>query len=147
VEAQIDEHYIDRVKPDCPGRFEMDDDSYGLKTSKIYPEVKQGMFEIDLSFAGELPESLRRGQTLHIKLELGDVYQATLVERGGFYQETGGNWIFVLDQAGQQAVKRDIALGRYNPSHYEVVSGLNLGERVITSSYDSFGDAEILILK
>ncbi len=118
-----------------------------METSKVYPEVKQGMFDIDMSFADALPEGLRRGQTLHIKLELGDVYRATLVERGGFYQETGGNWIFVIDETGQRAVKRDITLGRYNPSYYEVVSGLNLGEKVITSSHDSFGDAEILILK
>ncbi len=147
VEAQIDEHYIDKVEADCPGSFDIEEISYGLKTSKVYPEVKQGMFEIDMSFAGELPEGLRRGQTLHIKLELGDVNRATLVERGGFYQETGGNWIFVVDDAGRQATKRDITLGRYNPSYYEVVSGLALGEKVITSSYGSFGDAEIIVLK
>lgn len=147
VEAQIDEHYIDNVKADCPGSFEIEDTTYDLRTSKVYPEVKQGMFEISMSFAGELPEGLRRGQTLHIKLELGDVNRATLVERGGFYQETGGNWIFVVDDTGEKAVKRDITLGRYNPSYYEVVSGLNLGEKVITSSYDSFGDAEVLVLK
>jgi len=147
VEAQIDEHYIDRISPGCPASFEIEDTLHGLETTKVYPEVEGGVFEIDMAFSGDLPGGLRRGQTLHIKLELGDVYKATLVERGGFYQKTGGNWIFVLDDAGQKAVKREITLGRYNPGYYEVVSGLQLGERVITSPYDAFGDAEVLILK
>jgi len=147
VEIQIDEHYIEKITPGCPGTFEIDEKSYELETSKVYPEVNQGVFKTDMSLVGELPEGLRRGQTLHIKLELGDVYQATLVDRGGFYQETGGNWIFVVDPAGQQAIKREITLGRYNPSYYEVISGLDPGEQVVTSSYDSFGDAEILVLK
>jgi len=147
IEAGIDEHYITKITPGGPGRTEISDKPYPLTTSKVYPEVQNGQFKIDMHFADDPPDDLRRGQTLHIKLELGDLQEAILVERGGFYQETGGNWIFVLDAAGKQAAKRDITLGRYNPSHYEVVSGLSVGEKVITSSYDSFGDAEILVLE
>lgn len=147
VVVQIDEHYIEKITSGGPGRTEIGEKSYALTTSKVYPEVQGGQFKIEMHFKGDPPDELRRGQTLHIKLELGDVNEAVLVERGGFYQETGGNWIFVVDETGQQAVRRDITLGRYNPSHYEVVSGLVPGEQVVTSSYDSFGDAEILILE
>jgi HlyD family secretion protein len=147
VRAQIDEHYITRITPGLGGEFDLAGKSYRLIVKKVYPEVRQGSFEVDLEFSGEEPKDIRRGQTLQVRLELGDLSEAILLPRGGFYQKTGGNWVFILDRAGEVAVKRQIRLGRQNPQVFEVLEGLAPGERAITSSYDNFGDIDKLILK
>ena len=148
VRAAIDEHYIARVDRGQRGRFDHDGRPLGLVIRKVYPEVQEGRFEVDLIFEDEAPAGIRRGQTLHIRLELGDLDQATQVARGGFYQATGGHWAYVLEPSGDRAVKRDIRLGRQNPKVYEVLEGLHPGERVITSGYEGFGeDMDVLVLK
>jgi HlyD family secretion protein len=147
VRAQIDEHYITRVEAGKAGSFDLAGKTYGLKVRRVFPAVRDNRFEVDLDFVGAAPPDLRRGQTLHIRLELGDVAEALLIARGGFWDTTGGNWIYLLDGSGKVAVKRMIRLGRYNPEVYEVLEGLQPGDRVITSSYESFGDMERLVLK
>ena len=147
VRAGIDEHYLARIKKDLAGEFDFAGRTFELVTDKIYPEVRDGRFEVDLEFVSDSPDGIRRGQTLHIRLELGDLSEAVLVPRGGFYQKTGGQWIYVLDSSGDFATKRDIDLGRQNPRVYEVLGGLQPGEQVITSTYDNFGDIDKLILK
>jgi len=136
----VDEHYIARINIGQQGEFTFDEKSYQLTIAKIYPEVIDGRFEIDMMFNGDQPEGIRRGQTLHIRLELGNLSTAILLPQGGFYQKTGGQWVYILDNSGEFAVKRKINLGRQNPEVYEVLAGLKPGERVITSSYDNFGD-------
>ena len=146
VRATIDEHYIDRVGRGQRGQN--DDESYSLVIRKVYPEVKEGRFEVDLVFEGAAPEGIRRGQTLHIRLELGDLEETVQVARGGFYQATGGHWAYVLNPAGERATRRSIALGRQNPRVYEVLEGLEPGEQVITSSYETFGEnMDVLVLR
>ena len=146
VRATIDEHYIDRVGQGQRGQN--DDESYSLVIGKVYPEVKEGRFEVDLVFEGAAPEGIRRGQTLHIRLELGDLEETVQVARGGFYQATGGHWAYVLNPAGERATRRSIALGRQNPRVYEVLEGLEPGEQVITSSYETFGEnMDVLVLR
>lgn len=148
VRAVIDEHYIDRVGRGQRGQFDSGDTPYSLAIRKIYPEVKDGQFEVDLEFEREAPEGIRRGQTLHIRLELGDLEETVQVARGGFYQATGGHWAYVLDAAGERATRRSIALGRQNPRVYEVLEGLEPGEQVITSSYETFGEnMDVLVLR
>ena len=148
VRVAIDEHYIGRVGRGQRGQFDSDDESYSLVIRKVYPEVREGRFEVDLVFEGEAPEGIRRGQTLHIRLELGDLDEAVQVARGGFYQATGGHWAYVLDASGDRATRRSIALGRQNPRVYEVLEGLEPGEQVITSSYETFGeDMDVLVLR
>lgn len=149
VRAAIDEHYIARIDKGQRGEIELDEATYGMVVRKVYPEVRDGRFEIDMEFDGVAPAAIRRGQTLHIKLELGDLEQAVLLPRGGFYQKTGGNWVYVVDAEGERAMRREhIRLGRQNPEMYEVLEGLEPGERVITSSYDHFGDnIDMLILE
>ena len=148
VRADIDEHYIARVDRGQRGQFDQDGAPFGLVIRKVYPEVREGRFKVDLVFEGEAPAGIRRGQTLHIRLELGDLEAAFQVARGGFYQATGGHWAYVLEPSGDRAVKREIRLGRQNPRVYEVLEGLQPGERVITSGYESFGDdMDILVLK
>lgn len=147
VVAQIDEYYIDRVKMGKIGEFDNSGKTFQLKVEKIYPEVTEGRFEVDLLFVSEPPPGIRRGQTFHIRLQLGELTEAILLARGGFYQKTGGNWVYVMNGSGEFAVKRNIRLGRQNPQFFEVLSGLEPGERVITSSYDNFGDMERLVLK
>jgi HlyD family secretion protein len=147
VRAQIDEHYITRVEAGKAGSFDLAGKTYGLKVRRVFPAVRDNRFEVDLDFVGSAPPDLRRGQTLHIRLELGDVAEALLIARGGFWDTTGGNWIYLLDGPGKAAVKHMIRLGRYNPEVYEVLEGLKPGDRVITSSYESFGDMERLVLK
>ncbi len=112
----------------------------------VFPQVTEGTFQVDMLFVDEVPEGIRRGQTVHIKLELGELSEAVFVDRGGFYQTTGGQWIFVVDESGEFAIKRNIRLGRQNTQSFEVLSGLKPGEKVITSSYDNYGDVEKLIL-
>ncbi|MYI62544.1 MAG: HlyD family efflux transporter periplasmic adaptor subunit, partial [Gemmatimonadetes bacterium] len=148
VRAAIDEHYIGRVSRGQRGQFDSDDESYSLVIRRVYPEVREGRFEVNLVFEGEAPEGIRRGQTLHIRLELGDLDEAVQVARGGFYQATGGHWAYVLDASGDRATRRSIALGRQNPRVYEVLEGLEPGEQVITSSYETFGeDMDVLVLR
>jgi HlyD family secretion protein len=147
VRAAIDEHYIARVEKGRTGEFNFAGKSYQLIVKTIYPEVREGRFEVDLEFVDQEPEGIRRGQTLHIKLELGDISEAILLARGGFYQTTGGNWAYVVDESGTVATRRKIRLGRQNPQVYEVLEGLEPGERVITSSYENFGNMERLVLK
>ncbi len=147
VRAGIDEHYIARVEKGRKGEFDFAGKSYQLIVKTIYPEVRDNRFEVDLEFVGEEPQGITRGQTLHIRLELGDISEAILLARGGFYQTTGGNWAYVVDESGSLATKRRIRLGRQNPQVYEVLAGLEPGEKVITSSYENFGNMERLVLK
>ncbi len=147
VRAPIDEFYIARVLAGQKGEFDLSQTTYKLNIRRVFPEVRDGKFEVDFDFVGPTPPDIRRGQTLHIRLELGDVAEAILVAKGGFYQTTGGNWIYALDKSGSFAVKRFIRIGRQNPQVYEVLEGLQPGDKVITSSYEGFGDMERLILK
>ncbi len=148
VRATIDEHYIGRVGRGQRGSFDSGGETYGLSIRKVYPEVREGGFEVDLLFEGEAPGGIRRGQTLLVRLELGNLEEAVQVARGGFYQSTGGHWAYVLDASGDRAARRSIRLGRQNPRVYEVLEGLEPGERVITSSYESFGEnIDVLVLR
>lgn len=147
VRAAIDEHYLARIEIDRTGEFDWAGGSYELIIKKIYPEVREGRFEVDMEFKSKVPEGIRRGLTLHIRLELGDVSEAVLLARGGFYQTTGGNWVYVVDGDEKLATKRKISIGMQNPQFFTVLQGLEPGEKVITSSYESFGNMERLILK
>ncbi len=147
IRLEIDEHYISRVNSNLVGEFDFTGNSYGLQIKKIYPEVRNGRFGVDLVFIDVVPDQIRTGQTFRVKLELGESQMALLVPRGAFYQSTGGQYIFVVDPTGKFAIKRDIRLGRMNPRYYELLEGLEAGEKVIISSYDNFGRAEKLILK
>ena len=144
IEAQIDEHYIDRVKVGLTATFERNGMKYQLSVRKVYPEVRQGKFRTDLIFVGDRPENIRAGQTYYLNLELGEPTQAVLLPRGTFFQTTGGNWIFVLDKSGHKAYRRTIRLGRQNPQYYEVEEGLDPGEQVITSGYEAFKEFEYI---
>ena len=146
VQAQVDEHYIDRVTTGLVASFERQDTKYEMQLRKVYPEVRNGQFKADFRFVGDAPENIRSGQTYYLNLQLGEAAEAILIPRGSFYQATGGKWIYVLDATGEKAYRRDIRIGRQNPQYYEVVEGLQPGEKVITSSYDNFGDNEVLIL-
>ena len=147
VQAEIDEHYIDRVRQGLTATFSRGDRQYRLQVRKVYPEVRQGKFRCDFIFRGERPENIRTGQTYYIDLELGQPEQAVLIPRGTFFQTTGGQWIFVLSADGQKAYRRQIRIGRQNPQHYEVLEGLEPGERVVTSGYEAFKDNEVLVIK
>ena len=147
VQAQIDEHYIDRVRQGLTATFARGDKQYQLQVRKVYPEVREGKFRCDFIFRGERPENIRTGQTYYIDLELGQPEQAVLIPRGTFFQTTGGQWIFVLDKSGSKAYRRNIRIGRQNPQHYEVLEGLEPGDRVVTSGYEAFKDNEILVIK
>jgi HlyD family secretion protein len=138
VTAQVDEFYLNRLRRDQVAQFELGGQTHSLQVTKIYPEVRDGKFDIDLRFDGPSPQGLRRGQTLQLRLAMGDSTQALLLANGGFFQDTGGNWVFVLDAAGEVAVRRDVRLGRRNPEHVEVLGGLREGERVIVSTYSTF---------
>ncbi len=147
VKAQIDEHYIDRVRHGLSASFERGGENYRMMVRKVYPEVRDGQFEIDLIFESEKPENIRTGQTYHIKLELGESERSTLLARGGFFQSTGGQWVFVLNANGTGAEKRSIRIGKQNPQYYEILEGLEAGEQVITSSYDLFGNNDKIVFK
>lgn len=147
VQAQIDEHYIDRVRPVLSASFSRDGKTYRLRVRKVYPEVRNGTFRTDFVFVGERPAQMRSGQTYYVELALGKSQQATLIPRGTFFQTTGGNWIFVLDKSGRKAYRRNISIARQNPQYYEVTDGLEPGERVITSGYEAFKDNEVLVIK
>lgn len=147
VEAMIDELYIDRVKPGLDARVERQDQNFSLRVRKVYPEVREKQFKTDFVFEGEKPDQIRTGQAYHINLQLGQPVEAVYITRGMFYQTTGGRWIYVVSSDGRKAVKRNITIGRQNPNYYEVISGLEPGEKVIVSAYDNFGDAHELVLK
>lgn len=147
IEAEIDEHYISRVRKGLEATFEFGGIEYTLKVNKIYTLVTNGRFNIDLTFTNGTPPTLRIGQSFRVKLELGEPREAILLPRGGFFQATGGQWVFVVDATGKIAEKRDIRLGSMNPQYYEVLEGLQPGDRVVISNYDNFGKAEKLILK
>lgn len=146
VRANIDEHYISRIERDLKGSFTFAREDHMLEIRKVYPEVTNGSFEVDMTFVNQEPEDIKRGQNLQIRLALSDETEAILIPRGGFYQTTGGNYIYVLTDDGSKAYKRDIRIGRQSDRHYEVLEGLEPGERVITSNYEVFNNAEELIL-
>jgi len=147
IEAEIDEHYIDRIKRDLNATLERNNTKYTLRLRKVYPEVRNGRFKIDLVFVNKKPETIRAGQSYNIKLQLGASSDALLLSKGGFYQSTGGQYVFVVDKDEKTAYKRNIQIGKQNARYFEVLEGLSAGESVITSSYDSFGNAEKIILK
>lgn len=147
VTVQIDEHYIDRIVRGLTASFERQDHNYQMTLSKVYPEVREGQFRADFIFSGDIPDNIRSGQTYYMNLQLGQSSDALLIPRGAFYQATGGAWVYVLDASGERAYRRMIRIGRQNPQYYEVVEGLQAGERVITSGYENFGTNEVLILK
>lgn len=147
VRVDVDEHYITRVFNGQMGEFTLGDKTYKLKIKKVFTQVSNGRFQVDMQFAGAMPKDLRKGQSLQIRLALSDETQAVLVPKGGFYQQTGGNWIFKLSDDGKTAYKIDIQLGRQNPDYYEVMQGLKAGDRVITSSYENYNDMQELVLK
>lgn len=144
IEAQVDEHYIDRVSAGLQAQFERQDEKYNTIIRKVYPEVRDGKFKADFKFDGPQPDNIRIGQTYYLSLQLGQPQEAVMIPRGTFYQKTGGRWIYVISEDGSQAIKREIRIGRQNPQYYEVLDGLNPGEKVIVSGYDSFGDNDVL---
>ena len=145
VEAQIDEHYIDRVIAGLEATFERQGETYSTVIRKVYPEVRDGKFKADFKFDGEQPDNIRAGQTYYLNLQLGQPEEAVIIPRGTFYQKTGGKWIYVVNKEGTKAIKREIRIGRQNPQYYEVLEGLEPGERVITSGYDTYGDSDVLV--
>ena len=145
IEAFIDEHYIDRVSAGLYATFERQNETYDAVIRKVYPEVRNGNFKADFRFSGEHPMNIRTGQTYYMNLQLGQPESSILIPRGAFYQSTGGKWIYVVVPEGGKAVRREIRIGRQNPQFYEVLEGLEEGEKVITSGYENFGDNEILI--
>ena len=147
IEAQIDEHYIDRVAPGLEATFERQSEKYSSVIRKVYLEVRDGKFKADFRFEGQQPENIRTGQTYYLNLQLGQSAEAILIPRGSFYQNTGGKWVYVLNADGTKATKRSVRIGRQNPQYYEVLEGLAPGDKVIISSYDSFGDKDELIIK
>lgn len=147
VRADIDEHYISRIFIGLEGDFTFAGKQYFLVIKKVYTQVTNGRFQVDMEFKGEVPKGIRRGQTLQIGLALGDEEVVTLIPKGGFFQTTGGNWIFKVNEAGTMAYKQDITLGRQNPNHYVVLNGLNPGDKVVTNSYETYGKMEELVLK
>lgn len=147
VRAEIDEHYINRVFTGQEGEFSISGKAYTLKIKKVYTQVKEGRFQVDFEFVNDTPQGIRRGQALQIRLALSDETKALLLRRGGFYQQTGGNWVFVLDKNGHTAYRTDIQLGRQNPEYYEIISGLKAGDRVIISSYENYDKIQELNIK
>ncbi|HVT86282.1 MAG TPA: efflux RND transporter periplasmic adaptor subunit [Chitinophagaceae bacterium] len=147
VRVDIDEHYISRIYTGLMGEFTFANKDYKLKIIKVYTQVTNGRFQVDMAFVGDAPQGIRRGQTLQIRLALSDETEALLLAKGGFFQQTGGNWVFKVSDNGNTAYKVDIQLGRQNPDYYEVLSGLKPGDKVVTSSYENYGDMQELVLK
>ena len=147
VRAAIDEHYISRIYTGQKGSFTFDNKTYTLIIKKVFTQVANGRFEVDMHFEGTIPEGIRRGQTLQIRVALSEEKQALLLPKGGFFQKTGGNWVFKVSEDGSHAYKVAIRLGSQNTEYYEVLDGLHSGDKIITSSYDSFGDVEELVLQ
>ena len=146
IEARIDEHYIDRVQSGLSATFERQGANFSTVVEKVYPEVTEGQFKADFYFEGERPDNIRIGQTYYLNLQLGQPTQSVYIPRGVFYQSTGGTWIYVLSEDGTKAYRRDIRIGRQNPQYYEVLEGLQPGERVIISNYENYGKSDVLIL-
>lgn len=146
VEAEIDESYIDRVRAGLDATFERQDTAFTMRLRKVYPEVRNGQFRADFTFVGAHPRNIRSGQTYYLHLELGQPTDAVIIPRGSFYQSTGGAWIYVVAPEGDRAYKRPIRIGRQNPQYYEVLEGLEPGERVIVSGYENYGSNDVLIL-
>lgn len=144
MQAAVDEHYISRIFVGLKATMEFNNQNFELTISKVYPEVKAGRFEVDMIFTGKIPDGIRRGQSSSIRMELGKSSKAILIPVGGFFSETGGNWVYVMEASGKKAVKRNITLGRRNPEYFEVLEGLKPGEKIITSSYENFGKNEVL---
>jgi len=148
VRVDIDQHYLSRIFIGLMGEFDFAEKNYKLKIKKVYTQVTTGgTFQVDMEFVGDVPQGIRRGQTLQIRLALSDETQAILVAKGGFYQQTGGNWIFKVSENGKTAYKADIQLGRQNPDYYEVLQGLKPGDKVVTSSYENYGNMQELVFK
>ena len=147
VEALIDEHYIDRVRTGLNATFDRQGAHFALTVRKVYPEVRDGKFRTDFVFTGERPDNIRSGQTYYINLELGQPTECVMIPKGTFFQSTGGNWIFVVDRDGKRAYRRKIKIGRQNPQYYEVTEGLEPGERVIVSGYESYKNSEVLVIQ
>lgn len=144
MRAEVDEHYISRIFAGLKANFEFNGKANEMVISKVYPEVKNGRFEVDMNFVQAAPEGIRRGQSSPIRLELGKSSEALLLPAGGFFSDTGGGWVYVVENGGKRAVKRKISLGRKNPVYFEVLDGLKPGDQVITSSYENFGNKEVL---
>ncbi len=147
VRADIDEHYISRIYTGLEATFTFANENYKLRIRKIYTQVTNGRFQVDMEFIGKEPEGIRRGQSLQIRLALSDETQALLLPKGGFYQQTGGNWIYKLNEAGTMAYKAEMQVGRQNPDYYEVLQGLKPGDKVLINSYETYGDKQEIILK
>ncbi len=147
VRVDIDEHYISRIFIGLKGHFDFADKTYRLVIKKVFTQVNNGRFQVDMEFVGDVPTGIRRGQTLQIYLALSDETQAVLLPKGGFYQQTGGNWIFRVSENGKTAYRVDIQLGRYNTDNYEVLQGLKPGDKVVTSSYENYGTMQELVLQ
>ncbi|MGX5818355.1 efflux RND transporter periplasmic adaptor subunit [Chitinophaga lutea] len=144
MRAEVDEHYISRIFAGLKAIFEFNGKNNDMVITKVYPEVKNGRFEVDMNFSGVVPEGIRRGQSSPVRLELGKSSSAVLLPVGGFFSDTGGNWVYVVEKGGGRAAKRNISLGRKNPVYFEVLEGLQPGDQVITSSYENFGNKEVL---
>jgi HlyD family secretion protein len=147
VRVNVDEHYLSRIFPGQTGDFTFANKTYKLKIKKVFSQILNNTFQVDMEFIGEVPQGIRRGQTLQIVLALSDETVAILLPKGGFYQQTGGNWIFKLTPDGKTAVRQDIVLGRQSIDYFEVLQGLNPGDKVITSSYENYGTIQELVLK
>lgn len=147
VRADIDEHYISRIYTDLSGEFTFAGKTYPLKIRKVYTQVTNGRFQVDMVFPDSIPSGIRRGQTLQVRLALSDEVEAVLLPKGGFYQQTGGNWVFVVSADGKRAYRTDVQLGMQSPDFYQVLQGLKPGDKVITSSYEHYGDMQELVLK
>lgn len=147
VRVEIDEHYISRIYIGLTGEFTFAGQAYPLRITKVFTQVSNGRFQVDMKFEDTVPEGIRRGQTLQIRLALSDEKQVLRLPRGGFYQQTGGNWIFKLSEDGKEAYRAEIQIGSQNPDFYEVLQGLNPGDKVITSSYENYGNMQELVLK
>ena len=145
IEAQIDEHYIDRVVTGLDATFERNNESFAAQIRKVYPEVRDGKFRADFKLVGSQPDNIRTGQTYYLNLQLGQAEDAIIIPKGTFYQKTGGKWIYVVDANGKSAAKREIRIGRQNPKYYEILDGLQPGEKVIVSGYENFGDSERVV--
>jgi len=146
LQASIDEHYIDRIHQGLTARMERQNETYTLTVTKVYPEVSDGQFLVDLIFGETAPENIRSGQTYNLSIQLSATKQAVLVKRGAFFQSTGGRWVYRLNEAGDEAIRHPIRIGRQNPKYYEVLEGLQAGDRILISTYELFGENEKLQL-
>ena len=147
VRVDIDEHYISRIYNDLVGEFSFAGKDYKLRIKKVYTQVTNGRFQVDMEFDGPVPQGIRKGQTLQIRVALSDEITALLLPKGGFYQQTGGNWIFKVSESGSTAYKVDIQLGMQSPDYYQVLQGLKAGDKVVTSSYENYGNMQELVIK